>query len=46
MCFKKKIIPNKEIYDVEKKIKSFYNGWKAFALSTGRSGTKYCKKGG
>ena len=32
MCFKKKIIPNKEIYDVEKKLKSFYNGWKAFAF--------------
>ena len=26
------IIPNKEIYDVEKKLKSFYNGWKAFAF--------------
>ena len=32
MCFKKKIIPNKEIHDVEKKLKSFYNGWKAFAF--------------
>ncbi len=32
MCFKKKIIPNKEINDVEKKIKTFYTGWKAFAF--------------